>query len=164
MELLKSGAGGGWNRENCDIQPPQSVETAESPNAGARNGAQPAPIEADIVSIGSDGNCCVLKSFNFAGKLRFEGAARIECAVAGGEILGTDVITIAEGAVVEAPICAASVLIAGRVNADVTATARIEVRPSAVVFGNLTSPAMIIHENAKIEGRFSMKGRPDSRS
>jgi cytoskeletal protein CcmA (bactofilin family) len=108
-----------------------------------------------VLSIGSDGNCCVLRSSNFSGKLRFEGAARIECHVS-GEIQGTDLVTIAEGALVTGPINAASVLIAGRVRADVTASRRIEVRPSATVVGTLTAPAMTVHENAKIEGCFRM--------
>jgi cytoskeletal protein CcmA (bactofilin family) len=149
MELLKFG---------------QSVETVESATPGTSNGAEVQPIRSETLSIGSDGNCCVLKHCNFSGKLHFEGAGRIECQVA-GEIYGTDVITIAEGAFVTGPIRAASVLIEGRVNADVIASKRIELRPSATVFGNLTAPAMMVHENAKVEGRFTMtNGRQGSGS
>jgi cytoskeletal protein CcmA (bactofilin family) len=164
MELEKSEPGVGWERDNCDSQPAQSLQTVESATAEARNGAKIAPIEPETVSISSDGNCCVLKNSNFSGKLRFEGAARIECQVGGGEIHGTDVITIAEGALVTAPIRAAFVLIAGRVNADIVASKRIEIRPSGTVFCNLTAPAMIVHESARIEGNFIMNGRQGSRS
>jgi cytoskeletal protein CcmA (bactofilin family) len=156
MELLKSDTGGGWESEDGASQSEQSLPTVDSANTEINSGAEIGPLESQTLSIGSDGNCCVLKNSNFSGKLRFEGAARIECEVGGGEIQGTDLIIIAEGALVTAPIRAASVLIAGRVNADVIASKRIELRPSATVFGNLTAPAMIVHENAKIEGNFVM--------
>jgi cytoskeletal protein CcmA (bactofilin family) len=133
----------------------QPADGAVESSAEAENHTQIQPVLSAVLSIGSDGNCCVLRSSNFRGRLRFEGAARIECHVT-GEIDGTDVITVAESAVVTGPIRAASVLIAGKVSADITASKRIEVRPSATVLGNLTAPAMMVHENAKIEGRFRM--------
>ncbi len=119
------------------------------------NGVEIHLTQPESLSIGSDGNCCVLKSSTFRGKLRFEGSARIECEVA-AEVHGTDVITIAEGALATAPIRAASVLIEGGVSADVIASKRIEIRPSARVLGNLAAPAIVVHEGAKVEGHFSM--------
>lgn len=130
MDALKSKAGEGWGDEVYESQ-------------------------SAALSIGSDGNSCVLKSSNFNGTLCFEGPVRIECTVA-GEIHGTDLITVSENAVVTGAIRAASVLIVGRVSADVTASQRIEIRPSGRVAGNLSAPAMMVHENAKVEGRFIM--------
>jgi cytoskeletal protein CcmA (bactofilin family) len=164
MDLLKSEPWGSWEGGNCESQPTQSVETVESATTGTRNGVEVQPVQWETLSIGIDGNCCVLKNCNFSGKLRFEGAVRIECQVA-GEIQGTDIITVAEGAFVTGPLRAASVVIEGRVNTDVIASKRIEIRPSATVFGNLTAPAMMVHERAKVEGRFSMNnGRQGSGS
>jgi cytoskeletal protein CcmA (bactofilin family) len=113
------------------------------------------PNQLEALSVGTDGNCCVLKSSNFSGQLHFEGAARIECRVA-SEIHGTGAITVAPSAVVMGPIRAASVLVEGRVSADITASERIEIRPSAIVSGNLIAPSMIVHEKAQVEGRFTM--------
>jgi cytoskeletal protein CcmA (bactofilin family) len=164
MELLKSEARASWENGNCEIQPARSAETVESASRGTRDGAEVRPLQAETLSIGSDGNCCLLKDANFSGKFRFEGAARMECQV-GGEIHGTDVITIAEGALVTGPIRAASVVIEGRVTADVVASKRIEIRPSATVLGNLTAPAMLVHEGAKVDGHFTMtNGRRGSGS
>ena len=150
MDLLKSDSGGSWTHEKHQTQPddPFIESTTQQP-------AQTEPVPSAVLSIASDGNCCVLKSSNFKGQLRFEGSARIECHVS-GEIQGSAVITVAENAVVTAPIRAASVLVAGRVSADIVASERIEVRPSAIIFGNLTAPAMRVHENATVEGRFTM--------
>lgn len=156
MDLLRSESGGAWER--ADGQGQGADAPAGSATAGAADGSQIRSNRSEVLAIASDGNCCVLKSSNFSGQLRFEGAARIECRVA-GEIHGTGAITVAEGALVTGPIRAASVLIAGRVNADIMASERIEIRPSARVAGNLMAPAMIVHENAQVEGRFTMARR-----
>src|SRR5580693_9358260 len=153
MDILRSESGEGSRLGDAEGQPANGP--VESGTAGAVSNPQIQPDQSQALSVGSDGNCCVLKSSNFSGKLRFEGAARIECRV-NGEIQGTGVITVAESAVVTGPIRAASILIAGRVNADITASERIELRPSARVAGNLVAPAVIVHEKAQVDGRFIM--------
>ena len=64
---------------------------------------------------------------------------------------------IGESAVVTAQIKAASVVVAGKISGDIVATQRIEIRPSAKVLGNVTSPVLIIHEGALFEGHCSMQ-------
>jgi cytoskeletal protein CcmA (bactofilin family) len=151
MELSRS-------RDGADLSNNQ-LETGREPiNAVppvAAGQAKESLSEPDDLSIASDGGCCVLKSSTFGGRLRFEGAARIECQV-GGEIHGTGTITVAESGFVMAPIRAASILVAGRVRADITASERIEVAPSGRISGRLTAPVMVVHENAQVEGRITM--------
>ena len=172
MELLNSEAGESWQGEEGGNLPVQAATLEQVTLEQVRTGSEHEPrsrptpsddlsIAADL-SISNDGNCCVVRGANFTGKLHFEGAARIECRFA-GEILGTATVTVAEGALVMAPIRAASVVIAGRVSADVIASKRIEIRPTGRVVGNLTAPAMIVHEDAQVEGRFTMvlQGRPE---
>ena len=110
---------------------------------------------ADAVSLASDGECCVLRRSDFIGRLDFEGPVRIECHVE-AQIFGTDMVMVAESATVIGPIQAPYVLIAGKVMADVSASKRVEIGPSGMLFGNLAAPAVIVHENAKVEGRFIM--------
>jgi len=144
MEDSRSTAGGDLNHDHPESRPESQLNALPQ-------------VQTDDLSIASDGGCCVLKSSNFSGRLRFEGAARIECQVGGnGEIHGTGTITVAEGATVMAPIRAASVLIAGKVRADITASERIEVGPSGNVSGRLTAPIVVVRENAQVEGRFTM--------
>ena len=153
MEISNSTAGAELNHDHAEVRPDPQI-----------NGLP--QVQADDLSIASDGGCCVLKSSSFSGRLRFEGAARIECQVGGaGEIDGTGTITVAEGATVMAPIRAASVLIAGKVRADITASERIEVGPSGRVSGRLTAPIVVVRENAQVEGRFTMapSRRPELR-
>jgi cytoskeletal protein CcmA (bactofilin family) len=153
MELSSSPAGADVRHDERENQrePIHEVQAA-TPETGATG--SPA-VQAHDLAIASDGGCCVLKSSRFSGTLRFEGAARIECQV-GGEIHGTGTVTVAEGAVVMAPIRAASILVAGRVRADITASERIEVAPSGRISGRLTAPVMVVHENALVEGRITM--------
>lgn len=91
-----------------------------------------------------------------SGKLSFEGPARIDGQV-DGEINAKDSVMIGESAVVTAQIKAASIVVAGKVSGDITATQRIEIRPSAKVLGNLTSPVLVVHEGAVFEGHCAMQ-------
>ncbi len=98
-----------------------------------------------------------------SGKLSFDGAARIDGQV-DGEIIAKESLVIGETAVIAAQINAASVTVAGKVSGDITATQRLEIRPSARVVGNLASPILVIHEGATFEGHCTMQaeaGRDD---
>jgi cytoskeletal protein CcmA (bactofilin family) len=66
---------------------------------------------------------------------------------------------------VTAQIKAAAIIVAGKVSGDITATSRIEIRPSAKVVGNLTAPVLVVHEGATFEGHCSMspEGSRDER-
>lgn len=91
-----------------------------------------------------------------SGKLSFEGPARIDGQI-DGEISAKDSLMIGESAVVTAQIKAASIIVAGKVSGDMTASQRIEIRPSAKVLGNLTAPVLVVHEGAVFEGHCAMQ-------
>jgi cytoskeletal protein CcmA (bactofilin family) len=91
-----------------------------------------------------------------SGKLLFEGATRIDGQV-DGEITAKESLIIGESAVVTAQIRASSITVAGKVSGDIIASQRLEIRPSARVIGNLTSPVLIVHEGAMFEGHCSMQ-------
>lgn len=90
------------------------------------------------------------------GKLFFEGQVRIDCHVE-GEILAHSMVIIGTNGSIVAQIKAESVVIEGRVNGDVFATHRIELRAGARVLGNLCAPGIMIHDGAIFEGHCSMK-------
>jgi cytoskeletal protein CcmA (bactofilin family) len=102
-----------------------------------------------------EGRAYLDRGSKVSGKLTFDGPARIDGHV-DGEIHAKEAITIGESAVLTAQIRAASVIIAGKVSGDVVASQRIEIRPSAKVLGNITSPLLVIHEGAVFEGRCAM--------
>jgi cytoskeletal protein CcmA (bactofilin family) len=74
-------------------------------------------------------------------------------ATSGGPLLSRQgLIVIGETAVVTAQINAGSVVVAGKVSGDITATQLLELHPFARVVGNLASPILVIHEGATFEG------------
>ncbi|MFZ0887414.1 MAG: polymer-forming cytoskeletal protein [Candidatus Binataceae bacterium] len=115
----------------------------------ARPAAANAPLQGE-------GRAYLDKGSKVAGKLSFDGPARIDGQVE-GEVNAKDTIVIGESAVLTAQIKASSVIVAGKVSGDIIATQRIEIRPSAKVLGNLTSPTLVIHEGALFEGHCAMQ-------
>ena len=95
------------------------------------------------------------KGTKITGKLVFEGAGRIEGQV-DGEISAQDVLTVGEGAMVNAKIAGTTIIIEGQVTGDVTARQRLELRASGRVNGNVTAPSLVVHEGAILNGQCSM--------
>jgi cytoskeletal protein CcmA (bactofilin family) len=92
-----------------------------------------------------------------SGKVAFDGSVKVSGEVQ-GEITVTGVLLIAETATVAAQIRASTIVVAGKVRGDITGSQRIELRPSAMVTGNLSAPKMVIQEGALFEGYCSMPG------
>ena len=92
------------------------------------------------------------------GKLRFEGSVRIG-GIIEGEIDATEGVIVEQGAEVSARITATTVLVLGKVNADIHARGRLEVGATGVIRGKVTTGALVVHEGAVFEGSCSM-GEP----
>ena len=95
------------------------------------------------------------KGSRVTGKLVFEGPARIEGHVE-GEISAQDTLVIGEGAVVNAQIVGSAVIVHGRVTGDVTARKKLEIRAPGKLYGNITTPSLVIHEGVIFEGQCTM--------
>ncbi|MFQ5803068.1 MAG: polymer-forming cytoskeletal protein [Candidatus Methylomirabilales bacterium] len=79
-----------------------------------------------------------------------------------GEIVTTDAVIVGEKAVVNATIRAATVVIMGEVVGNVQATARVELKGTARVFGDLEAPVVVIEEGVLFRGECQMATmRPD---
>ena len=94
-----------------------------------------------------------------SGKMHFEGPARIDGNI-DGEIDGKE-ITIGESAVATAQIRADSIVVCGQVKGEITATQRIEIRPTAKIIGNITTPKLIVQDGAIFEGQCSTRHETD---
>ena len=89
------------------------------------------------------------------GRLSFDASVRIDGQV-DGEVAAKETVLIGESAVVSAQIQASTVIILGRVNGDVTARKRVELRAPARLIGNLNTPGLVIHEGVTFEGHCNM--------
>jgi cytoskeletal protein CcmA (bactofilin family) len=87
----------------------------------------------------------------FAG--RVEGRIRLE-----GRVL-----TLAPECHVVGEVIAGTVILAGKVEGNVEATERLEVRATSVVDGDLMAPALLVAEGALINGRVEMPGEREKR-
>jgi cytoskeletal protein CcmA (bactofilin family) len=129
------------------IQSPTSASSSDGRNTGSLGQAAPAP---------TDDRNYLDKGSRVSGKFNFQGPARIDGWFE-GEITGADTVTIGENAVVTAKIKAASIIVAGTVNGEIIGIHRIELRPSARVLGKLTTPKLVVHEDAMFEAHCAMQ-------
>jgi cytoskeletal protein CcmA (bactofilin family) len=95
------------------------------------------------------------KGCTITGTLKFDGTVQIDGTVE-GEIHADDTVVIGESAVVTAEVTADSVIITGRLTGDVTARRRLEIRAPGQVFGNITTPSLVVHDGVVFEGRCTM--------
>ena len=91
----------------------------------------------------------------YEGKLTFEGRVRIDGKFT-GEIFSNDTLEIGPDAEIEAQIDVAAVVIAGRVNGNINARARCDLRAPAIVTGNVTSPVITMQEGVRFDGAMIM--------
>jgi cytoskeletal protein CcmA (bactofilin family) len=91
----------------------------------------------------------------YEGKLTFEGRVRIDGKFT-GEIFSNDVLEIGPDAELDAEIDVSTVIIAGRVNGNVNARYRCDLRAPGVVIGNITSPIVTMDEGVRFDGEMRM--------
>jgi cytoskeletal protein CcmA (bactofilin family) len=91
-----------------------------------------------------------------SGKLHFDAQATIDGEVE-GEIVSQGHITVGQQATVKGKISALSVLVQGKVIADVQAEKKLEVQPPGSVIGDVTTQSLVIGDGAVLEGHVSMR-------
>src|SRR5687768_16810101 len=90
------------------------------------------------------------------GKLFFDGPTTIEGDVE-GEITGQANITIGQQATVKGKIAAASLVVQGKVMADVQAEKKLDIQPPGSVVGDVTTQSLVIGDGAVLECHVSMR-------
>ena len=90
------------------------------------------------------------------GKLHFDGPATIDGEV-DGEIIASAHITVGQQAIVKGKVSAQSILVQGKVMADVVAEKKLEIQPPGSVVGDVTPMSLVIGDGAILEGHISMK-------
>jgi cytoskeletal protein CcmA (bactofilin family) len=108
----------------------------------------PAPSEPRLVGD-------LHKGSKITGQLAFEGSVRIDGSVE-GEIRCQETLTIGEGADVRARIASRVVIIRGKVEGNVTAKDKVELLAPGRLFGNVSTPRLIITEGVVFDGDCSM--------
>lgn len=99
----------------------------------------------------SNGQTIVIKG-EISGSEDLTIAGRVE-----GQIkLAGRVLTLAPGSYVKGSIEAGTVVASGEIDGSVTATARLDVKNTAVIDGDLTTPSLVIAEGAQVNANVEM--------
>ena len=110
--------------------------------------------KGDIKS--SDVEAFLGKNTSFEGKMSFEGMARLDGKF-DGEIFSGDMLIIGETAIVNAEINVTTLVIDGKVSGNVSATGKIEIHSTGKLYGNITSPILVIEEGGLFDGTCKME-------
>lgn len=70
------------------------------------------------------------------------------------------VLTLAPGSHVKGNIVAGTVVASGEVDGSIAATARLEVKNTAVIDGDLSAPSLLIAEGAQVNATIEMPQHP----
>lgn len=137
--------------EREDVLPEPEAVRAE-PHAWAQGGSRVSGEKSfDAATV----TAFLGQGTRLAGRIAFEGPARIEGQVE-GEIVASETLWIGEPAVVNAQIGGATVIIHGKVTGDIVASKRLEIRAPGKLYGNVTTPSLVIEEGVIFEGHCSM--------
>jgi len=141
------------NLFNDDFDDNTGVDTVNppAPQLPPARAARPASNELNAFL----GRGCI-----YEGKLTFEGRVRIDGKFT-GEIFSNDTLEIGPDAEIEAEVDCATVVIAGRVNGNITARGRCDLRAPAIVLGNITSPIITMDEGVRFDGEMRMTNALD---
>lgn len=96
------------------------------------------------------------------GKLQFDGATTIDGEV-DGEIIAHGNITVGQQATIKGKISAQSIVVHGKVMADIQAEKKLEIQPPGMVMGDVTTNSLVIGDGAILEGHCSMKKEKEGR-
>ncbi len=104
----------------------------------------------------SDVEAFLGKNTSFEGKMGFEGMARLDGKF-DGEIFSGDILLIGETATVNAEINVSTLAIDGKVSGNVSASGKIEIHSTGKLYGNISTPILVIEEGGLFDGTCKME-------
>jgi cytoskeletal protein CcmA (bactofilin family) len=97
-------------------------------------------------------------SIHIKGEVRAQEPLTIAGHVSGIIDVSGHPLTVTEAAHIDAEVTAQTIIIGGTVEGHLIAEERIVVQQTATLGGEVTSPAMSVHDGATIQGRFDITG------
>lgn len=95
------------------------------------------------------------KGVDFKGVVNFDGTIRIDGRVE-GEVHTTGTLIIGEQAVIKGIISAGTLMTSGKINATVTATAKVHIQKPGILIGDIRTPGISIEDGAHFHGMCDM--------
>ncbi|GAC1418561.1 MAG: hypothetical protein NVSMB62_10420 [Acidobacteriaceae bacterium] len=103
-----------------------------------------------------EGPTVIGRSVSVNGTIYAKEDVSLDCPVEGSISLPESRLTVGPNARVKADIEAQDVVIYGRVEGNIRATGRIELRESAVMLGDLVASRLSIEENTTVKGKVEL--------
>jgi len=101
-------------------------------------------------------NALLGRGSEFEGKLTFTGTVRIDGKFS-GEIFSKDILIIGDSAKVKANIESGTIIISGEVVGNLRALNKMEVLAPGRLYGNITTPVLMIEEGVIFQGNCQME-------
>lgn len=108
-------------------------------------GVSKQPLEVSV--IGQD--------MEVVGSVHSTGIVQVSGSVVGNVLAGAHLL-VAKGGRVKGDVCAREMVLNGEVHGSVVAETRVDVQASAVIHGDITTPRLVIHEGAAVDGDVCM--------
>jgi cytoskeletal protein CcmA (bactofilin family) len=112
-----------------------------------------APLSADLAQIG--------KSVVIKGELSGSEDLYIDGQVEGSITLKSYSLTVGPNGLVKASVEAKGIIVQGKLEGNLQATDRVEIRKSAVVTGDISTQRISIEEGAYLKGKIDISGRAE---
>ncbi len=91
----------------------------------------------------------------FEGKLVFSEIVRLD-GVFRGEITSKDTLIVGQTGELHAEVHVGTLILSGRLEGNVQAASRVELRAPAVIEGNIVTPVLTVEEGVKVNGNLQM--------
>lgn len=113
--------------------------------------APPAPRREEPTHPAQSSDLLLGPGAEFDGKLTFRGTLRIDAKFT-GSIVTDDVLIVGENAKMDAEITCGTIVVHGEVNGNVRASTGVELRHTARLRGDVTSPGIVVERGALLQG------------
>ena len=98
----------------------------------------------------------------FKGVLRFDGTVRLDGFLE-GEVITEDTLIIGEKAHVIAELSVGTIITLGKIEGNISASKKIEIRAKSRLVGNIKTPLLFIEEGASFDGQCEMSGNENKK-
>jgi cytoskeletal protein CcmA (bactofilin family) len=105
-------------------------------------------VGADLGFIG--------QGIEISGQVQFNDRLQVDGKITGKVTSESGVLTVGESGLIEAQIDVGTCVIFGRIEGDLSSSARIEIRKSGRVHGDIVTPSLLIEEGAILNGMVKM--------
>jgi cytoskeletal protein CcmA (bactofilin family) len=151
-----------WKRDE-NVKPAGGRETAQpGAQVGHAGAAAAHGLEAEVRRHGDTRDVVNIgKSVVIKGELNGSEDLTVEGYVDGTIELKDHVLTIGPNGRIKAEIFAKAVVVLGKVNGNVTASEKVDIRDNGSIEGNIVAPRVAIAEGAHFRGSVDMQRKPE---